>query len=1115
MKNKSEVDVFLGAPITDATEKKFLARLRRDLDRMGLRARVLANLQVGRDRRQVDFVLVLPERVVLCEVKGFQGKLVGGANGFWKQRLPDGSLRSLLSNPIRQAHDQSYALSDEIRSFASEISVPRVQRGAFFKHFETTVCIFPSLAPGSKLDKHPYVTVFGYEDLLAVLPKPGKYLPWQSEHWDEVILRMGLFRLGESNQEEITRQEEAGILEDYRRRFRVSHGVTLPPLVPTRCLLKDQKTAQPIPDLSIALAAGRSVFLCGPSGFGKSHLAEHTAAAMATKGHLPIWVKANGFEGSLETTLRQATAPFATRTPSELIRMATGAGAEIVLFVDGLNEVPQALREKLLTELSAFRLRTGSALLFTSQTVPPLPEGVQSEEMRLLPPSAIEREALLDAYQAPDVVRVSEAFKTPFELSIAVACAAEMDIVRTRAELLDAYISKQVESESIRAVLRRLAERMHDELRGSLPAQDTMRMLQRGGLTSQMAEAAFSTPLLRVGQGRVAFAHEELARFLAAESKVLNADEGEALTKDLQQPQNIDLQRDVLAIESDVNRLRAALSAVSESAVLSDAARGVLGGAAQKVVKQFLDDLLDRALEATNSGDAVLEIVKDAPGFMDKWVGPWEWSGLELAGFDLIGEQLRDGLRVSRVIELLDATDALCHREVEGLSAVKEELAIDFVMAATYSHALNPERALPASLIASACGHSRFMRYENRPAGPVALASTFLDAAGEKSWGLFYVMATLFDAETDDQVHLPRALRLAWEAKGYHLRLQALQMAEFSAASVEGSTHDEVASILQSVHSGNLVLNSMLVEALATYDLIDSGKDEEVIESEIRAVIAQEVPMPAELARGYLSDQFEDERIVGPYYRVIMNLPEEERAELLRLGLEASQGYEIGTELFLRELAECGDLERKDVQAVFNSFAQPPAPVEGGGIRQFQFETRCFIEAIYACAKFRKDPPFEQGGSVLQLAWSTVGEIIFWRRVELLGGQVPKGRSDSLWKHLRGTLRPAVADVFQLLRDSDRAVGPEATSPHQELLATHRVDLCEIFCWSLAHQGELIGVNQFSGSQHRARYLVEVLGEIGGQAAAASLRKLASDSQLGRLAVQAIRAIEGNDQPAL
>jgi hypothetical protein len=54
MSTDTAVEVYLGIPITVPSETQFLARLRRDMLERGLSGRILANVIVGHDDRQVE-----------------------------------------------------------------------------------------------------------------------------------------------------------------------------------------------------------------------------------------------------------------------------------------------------------------------------------------------------------------------------------------------------------------------------------------------------------------------------------------------------------------------------------------------------------------------------------------------------------------------------------------------------------------------------------------------------------------------------------------------------------------------------------------------------------------------------------------------------------------------------------------------------------------------------------------------------------------------------------------------------------------------------------------------------------------------------------------------------
>jgi hypothetical protein len=180
--NERTVHVFLGHPLADPVERSFLQRLRRDLDRRGLPALILANLEVGSSYQQLDFVIVSSARTVHCELKGYRAPVLGRARGMWEQVLPDGKRRSLEGNPYRQARAGTYALSNEMRSLARRRGdMPAGPQGKFYKGIDTVVCLYPEVPQGSQLAGYPYVTALGYPALLERLAIPGPRLSWAGE----------------------------------------------------------------------------------------------------------------------------------------------------------------------------------------------------------------------------------------------------------------------------------------------------------------------------------------------------------------------------------------------------------------------------------------------------------------------------------------------------------------------------------------------------------------------------------------------------------------------------------------------------------------------------------------------------------------------------------------------------------------------------------------------------------------------------------------------------------------------------------------------------------------------------------------------------------------------
>jgi hypothetical protein len=1094
----NKTDVFLSDPLVDQTEQKFLARLRRDLERRGIRARVLANLVVGRRCLQLDFVIITPARVVTCELKGQRQPLIATVNGPWRRALPNGRHIKLPGNAYRQAHNATYALSDSLHEFASTADVPAAPKGTFVKSIDTVVCVYPKIPRGSRIDRYEYVTVVGYDQLLDRLELPGPDFGWEEEHWDGFVRHLGLYMDGDTADR--AREEQDAMLDDYRRRFVAGHA-DVPPRAAGRVLVDG--VACPEPDLFRTLTEQDSVLLLGPSGAGKSHLARHAAVEFARAGGLPIWLDAYAYDGSFEKLLAQATAHHAIESPQALLAAARATGATIAVFVDGLNECSEKLRSRLLRDVGGLQLQTESGVVLTAQQAYELPEPLAGHQIELLLPDEEGKAAVLDAYGARALLERSRAFTTPYELSLAAECKTELGNIETRAELLDAYVRRATHTEPVRAAVRRMAWVMHMRLTYSMRVQDVLRMLQGGNeVNAADAEAAIACPLVVVRHGLATFAHEEIARFLAAEALLLDAEDTTALVAALREPRHANLRADLLALEADEARLTSVLPGLDDGVVLLAASRGELGARCERVADSCLERVLDKGLAATHAEG--VEYVTGEAALEDRWRCQDDWSSAERVALSVVGQRLHDGAFQDRVVRLLERTDTLCRQAMQRLAEAGERAAISRVVGTTYA-LIHPDRSLPASLIVQAC--QPHPRLSSRSSDTSGAAASLLALSDSPSWGVLYTYTLLFDGfDRADLEVLPEAFDAAWQAGGYHLQLQGLQAVERAVWRIEGSARERLIEVIPPLTSSNIFLNSSIAEVQAAYGLIEPVRDVESILEEIRRIRDHpDLADPRKLARSIVHNRWEDERIIGPYSEAIASLPVSERVDLLVLALEGSDPDDLGTDIVLHELVSEADVSRNDVRDALVRFARAPDP---SSWFMPQHGIRNHLVALRACAKFCSDPPCREDVDAERKAWSVVGELVFWLEREKLGHAVGADSFAECWRSLLGDLRPAAAEPLYALWSSDGFLGGADEPLHPRFVSRFAPELRELATWSLEHCERLVSTQRFVDVAGRGRYLIDLLAQVGDESSLAVLRGLANDADLGQDVTRAVRDIE-------
>ncbi len=970
---QDNVEVFLGHPLSDPTEQKFLRQLRQDLEQRSVSALILANLEVSRQHRQLDFVIVTSARTVQCELKGFRLPVIGSANGRWEQIMPGGEQRPLDSNAARQAKDGTFALSDELKAFSRKVTVPAPERKHFYRAIDTVVCVFPEIPVGSEIDRHSHVTVLGYDDLLARLAEEGPRLAWKDEHWRAFIRHLRLYHL--EDKPELARQEREHrqLVDDYSRRFSTSHRPDLSIQVPTAARIDDAPVQQV--ELGTRLKRGEAVAVFGPSGVGKTLMSRHAAVELAERNDVPIWLDAADYDGDFDTLLGRAVAPFTTRSARELIHAANATGRRVAVFVNGLNEAPPASRTNLLSEVGALRLNEQAAVVISCLTAPALPETLEGHLVELLLPDRAEKGLILEAYDAGALTAHSDAFSTPFELVIAAECAGDLSGAPTRALVLDAYVRRLAPSEGVRSVLRALARQMYAELRGSLRVQETVRQLQRAaGVSAEMIDRALASKLLRVHQGRLSFSHESFVRFLAAEALVIDADDAQALSASLAQPANAELRADSLALESE-SRVVEILSTLDDEEVLIAAMTGDLGERCRVAMEQLIEAVLDRARQVT----ANAEMKADGPDTWEgrTWTTSYIWSPTDCALLSVLGRALHGGHVANGLIELFEQTDKRCSDFLTEYGRSTSNEAISAIVAGTYALPLaDPSGLLPATVVFKGCESERSRGFRN-PALAGGIAARLVETSNRNSWGkLLLATALLHRYDAAGYEVVPDLLDKGWAAGGYHLRLDILHLAHDISWSIEGALKERVKETLQRIDTQNWAIGSMLLEALDAYGLVE-GRSLEDVEREIADVLAVDDADARgdELARSMISNMFEPEGIVGPYSEAIEALDDHQRTRLYWRATRGATPDDLSTDVALTELERIGDLSDPRIQAPFVRLMRSPSP---SAWHSAHWGIQSCLVAVRATARFASEPVLPSPEAPGLAGWRVIFGLLFW-----------------------------------------------------------------------------------------------------------------------------------------
>jgi hypothetical protein len=1112
--------VFWNAKPDVASELAFLKQLKADLARAGVSATLLANYFTRSGSRQVDFLVITEKHVCHVELKNYPGLLHGTQNGPWSVVKADGTTEVMADrqNPYSQAFACKMAISDDMQALAAQQpDAPQPPPGRqFYSQIDSVVCVFPRLADGSEVPDDYKVRTLGYNEFVEFLLTPGHHPAWSADNWASFIRMLGLISAAERRQSTLSQNAATALVRNYSEQFKSLYGRDLHELVPLPLTVGTEAIS--VGELADRLPEAKNIQVIGRPGCGKTHMVKHILLGLPDGPLVPVFIEGTMYEGRLSALLDRSVAPLTTGSAADLLRSAAINGQTILLVIDSFNECPQSLKDRLLGDLSALCRRAKIVTLLTSQTTVGVPAPLSGQVVYIDDLADADRLAVLSSYGAPEILELVELFSTAYELSIAAECAGEIGDSVTRALLFAAFIRKRLRKTRspamTRQVLRRLALAMDERLTAWLPLDEAWRLaedyLSHRSEPVSVVDDVLQCSITRTDQGRFAFNHELLGRFLVLEALRQTHHSPSALTRQLRLPRHDDLSRMAVELESTTSRAAELLAGLADRTLYFWALRGELGQAAEQAARAAAKRLLD---EITAS---MTEVVFTIPDNVTLTVaGGRELSYADRALLASIGLCVRGGEFVRQVLSLLDATDEACHGSADAQEAQTRlrPSASDIVSAVLTGFTETARVQVAVAIILDGCENgdldSRLWSRGYRTF-PVSLEGLTLALEGARptSYGRLLLLARcLRRADGLDAAALSlRVLPLCWASGVYHIRLEALWMIQGFARTVQGhALHDEIVSVLDELDAGDFMLNSSLGETWDAYGMLETPDEA----SEIRTRIEQILDWPqtddaCRLAYGIASSQFEGVA-TAQYLEAVESLRPEQRTILHTRAALGSDTIGAWNDLILRRL-----LAYDDPQAL-PAFERWATELDTRNIVVHEV-TDCFILGVLGCAKFMDQPPrLVHNENSERAAWECYGAIIFWMHRPGLKPDEVTNHCEEYWQRLQTELLPAAADPLYWLRHTSIVRPDETVSVVGAILTTFGEDARPILDWSLEQQEALLSVFpavRTAGPEHQD-FVISMLGVVGDAETAEKLRAYVDHPYLGSSAITAIKRLAG------
>jgi hypothetical protein len=357
---------------------------------------------------------------------------------------------------------------------------------------------------------------------------------------------------------------------------------------------------------------------------------------------------------------------------------------------------------------------------------------------------------------------------------------------------------------------------------------------------------------------------------------------------------------------------------------------------------------------------------------------------------------------------------------------------------------------------------------------------------------------------------VPSVVRACWNTRIYHLRLDALQMAEWNATTLAGPAREEMKQLLGSLHSNNLGLSTSIVDALLAYDMVQSPVQVEDVRSELAEILASP-DKPSSRQRAYyaIANSFED-IYQGAFWEAIEALPPDRRVTLLTMGALGAGEYSSWVGWILRELVQIGDAQ------ALPAFLHWAATIDTQSCFP-QEVTACYVWAVAGCALHLDAPPAIVSPQIdAQRVWEAYGAILFWTYKPGLTVKQRKAAAESHWEILHGRWPfEAVDPLVQLGRVAFKC-GTDGGNPLDDLCALFPDEVRRALEFGLRNRTRLMSLfGRIPFEPEGPSFLIRWLGVVGNRGTLQLLEPLVDTTDLGPAALEAVRRLKGAERAAL
>jgi len=1093
------IEFYIGSQIEYESERVVLRQVVNTLNTNNLASVVIANVNLS--CRQIDLIVATENQVLVVEAKKTSSPLRGSENGFWEFRATTGEWRTITNNYYQQTLNAKNALRDAMQKFSTgQVNYP-----------EAALVFATPIPNGSNILSSDFKVHIGNIELLKSFNRYKKDSTWSLAQWRKFAQKHNFIKVDNLNAAFDDKLiDSALILDRYRASFSKFYGPQVQDMISFPCHIDDNTVTSN--DVVSRSVTGESVLIVGPSGCGKSMLGRHIALSLLESGTIPIFVEAKYFQKELGPVLSAEIALLGCSSIGGLLSACSTYGTSIAIILDGFNECPPSLRQRLYRCLNAMALRYQVNLIVTSQTA--FPELTQLG-LTVVHVSEPDMNLKLAIANLPDDESVTT--KTGELLSLARS-GLEANIIGqiskttalsiSRYALFDAYIRKllgDVAQDAIK-ILAQVGRYFVENISFSMSVREFDRLLEARGWSSSITRQLITAHFLHERGDRISFGHELYLNAFSAEAVIRTCgDDADRIASAISAPKHHAYKNLILGAIDNVNLLNRVLQRLEDVEIIISCAAGECGVYAREWVDHNHQMLLKNMKQEAKS----VTFRIDENGWMNVSPEPqslYDWSKQDNAFITALSVLLAKGKYLDQAFEIVGVMDENLQESFEHLIEEARQKKIALRSGLFASGLDNQNSTIAISRTIARIGNSIS---SNRQRDSVAI-SVWVKAKLAKrgmSNGQVFMLLKICRHILDIgslATNLPNLILERWKYAPYHLRIAILDAAQCCWNCNEEERRALVDAI-NTIETNNIWISTSVIDALKSLGALEEIDYEETVRCEVEEALSD--PENSEnwsLARSLYNRQF-DHPYDHLYWEVLHDLPDMKRKELLVLAVRAKDDFYMFVPCMITDLAEFGD--RNTGKYIEHWTELPPKnnPMPQDAVGVFVISHIVLGRLRHPLHLESYDHPDECN------AMLACGELYYWLNREDLDTEKRAAHCNRAWeillRHELGVSLSALKECEETLKEGlKRLVGKESVK--ESIIQSFPDEALEISRHAL-----LDGITQYSShpwikQEEILSFAVSILGFCGKSTDLTLVRSMVDDRYLGSNAVRAVKQLE-------